>query len=215
MFIARRGQPGLSSRTPLGIATSGLADIKCERFLRRIGFAVPASCNDAGYRTDMPVARNNQGGYRAVRSCFMQVVPETGSITCGGCRSMSPLTVFLSRFYGLSCLLMCAVLVGKPKASLEAIKSMSPGLILVTGILTMIAGAAAVVGHTVFSGGALPVAVTLLGWVTLIKGVVLMAAPPRALNTFYRTMHYPARFRLYMAACLAFSAWLTVTAFTA
>jgi hypothetical protein len=130
---------------------------------------------------------------------------------------MPPLTVFLGRFFGLSCLLMCAALLARPKASLEAIESMKeiPGLALGTGIITMIGGTAAVVGHNVWSGGALPVAVTLLGWVTLIKGVALMAAPPRTLTTFYRALNYPARFRLYMAAAVAFSAWLTVTAFLA
>ena len=128
---------------------------------------------------------------------------------------MSPLTIFLGRFFGLSCLVMCAVLFARPRESLEAIASMkeSPGLILVTGIFTMIGGVATVVGHNVWSGGSLPVAVTLLGWLTLIKGVALIAAPPRALTTFYRALHYPARFRLYMAVALAFSAWLTVTAF--
>ena len=128
---------------------------------------------------------------------------------------MSPLTVFLGRFFGLSCLLMCAALFARPKESVAAIKSMkdSPGLVLVTGMITMIGGAAAVVGHNVWSGGALPVAVTLLGWVTLIKGVALMGAPPRALTTFYRALHYPARFRLYIGVAFAVSAWLTVTAF--
>jgi hypothetical protein len=128
---------------------------------------------------------------------------------------MSPLTLFLGKFFGLSCLLMCVVLVARPKASLEAINSMmeNPGLILVTGIFTLGGGAATVVGHNVWSGGALPVAVTLLGWVTLIKGVVLMATPPRALAALYQALHYPARFRLYMAAALMLSAWLTVTAF--
>jgi hypothetical protein len=128
---------------------------------------------------------------------------------------MSPLTVFLGRFFGLSCLLICAALFARPKESVAAIESMkeSPGLILVTGIFTMIGGVATVVGHNVWSGGALPVAVTLLGWVTLIKGVALMAAPPRALTAFYRTLHYPARFRITMGVAFAFSAWLTVTAF--
>jgi hypothetical protein len=128
---------------------------------------------------------------------------------------MSPLTVFLGRFFGLSCLLMCAVLFTRPKAFLAAMDSIkeSPGLILVTGIFTMGGGVAAVVGHNVWSGGALPVAVTLLGWVTLIKGVALMAAPPRTLTAFYQALHYPARFRLYMGSAFVFSAWLTVTAF--
>nr|WP_294501181.1 hypothetical protein [uncultured Rhodopila sp.] len=128
---------------------------------------------------------------------------------------MSPLTLFLGRFVGLSCCLMCAVLAARPKASLAAIASMmeSPGLILLTGICTTAAGAALVVGHTVWSGGALPVAVTLLGWLTLIKGVALMAAPPHALTQFYRKLRYPEWFRFYMAAALVFSAWLAVTAF--
>ena len=130
---------------------------------------------------------------------------------------MSPLTLFLGKFLGLSCLLMCAVLVARPKASLDAINSMmeSPGLILVTAIFTMAGGAALVIGHNVWSGGALPVAVTVLGWLTLIKGVALMAMPPRALTAFYQALNYPAWFRPYMAAALVFSAWLTVTAFLA
>jgi hypothetical protein len=130
---------------------------------------------------------------------------------------MPSLTIFLGRFIGLSCLLMCAVLVARPRTSLEAISSMmeSPGLILVTGIFTMAGGAAMVVGHNIWSGGALPVAVTLLGWLTLIKGIALMAMPPRALIAFYRALNYPAWFRPYMALALAFSAWLTLTAFLA
>ena len=79
----------------------------------------------------------------------------------------------------------------------------------------MAVGAAMVVGHNVWSGGALPVAVTLLGWLTLIKGVALMATPPHALTAFYHALHYPAWFRPYMTAALALSAWLTVTAFPA
>ena len=128
---------------------------------------------------------------------------------------MSPLTIFLGRFFGLSCLLMCAVLVTRPKASLEAINALTanPGLILVTDIFTMAAGAAMVVGHNVWSGRVLPGGGDAARWLTLIKGVVLMAATPRALSAIYRALHYPERFRLIMAAGLAFSVWLTVTAF--
>jgi hypothetical protein len=88
----------------------------------------------------------------------------------------------------------------------------SPGLVQVTGNIT-VDGGATVVGHNVWSGGALPVAVTLLGWMTLIKGLVLMTAPPRVLSEFCRAPHYPARSRLIMAVALTFSRWLTFTAF--
>jgi hypothetical protein len=59
------------------------------------------------------------------------------------------------------------------------------------------------------------VAVTLLGWVTLIKGFAIIATPPHTLSAFYRMLHYPARFRLCMAGAGVFSAWLTVAAFMA
>jgi hypothetical protein len=128
---------------------------------------------------------------------------------------MTPLTIFLGRFFGLSCLLMCAALFARPKAFRAAIDSMrdSPGLVLVTGLFTMSGGVAAVVGHNIWSGGALPVAVTLLGWATLIKGLAITAIPWSALTGFYRALHYPARFRLYTATAFALSAWLTAAAF--
>src|ERR1039458_9280524 len=108
---------------------------------------------------------------RAIGPGPAEATLEAQFITGGGCRPMPPLACFLGRFFGLSCLVMCAALFARPRESLESIESMKeiPGLVLVTGILTMVGGVAAVVGHNVWSGGALPVTVTLLGWVTLIK----------------------------------------------
>jgi hypothetical protein len=128
---------------------------------------------------------------------------------------MSSLTLFLGKLLGVSCSLMCLILMARPKASLEAINSMmeSPGLMLVTGIFTLGGGTAMVVGHNIWSGGALPVAVTVLGWLMLTKGIALMAIPQRMLNDCYRALHYPDRFRLFMIPNLAFSVWLTLAAF--
>lgn len=128
---------------------------------------------------------------------------------------MSPLTLYLGKFFAIFCLLMCAVMFARPKAALDAVASMmaSPGLLLVTGISTMAAGVATVLAHNVWSGGALPVAVTVLGWLMLIKGVALMAVPPHALGAFYRVVRTPERFRLFMGADLLVSLWLTWLAF--
>jgi hypothetical protein len=125
--------------------------------------------------------------------------------------------LFLGRFLGLSCFLMCTVLVARPKASLESISSMmeSPGLILVTGIFNIAGGAAMVVGHNVWSGGALPVAVTLFGLVDADQGRRpngdALACTDRLLPGAALSGVVPP----YMAAALVFSAWLTVTAFLA
>jgi len=130
---------------------------------------------------------------------------------------MSPLTLFLGRFFGLFCLVLCGVLFVRPKASLEAIADTmrSPGLLLVTGIVTLAAGTATVIAHDVWTGGALPIAVTLFGWLMLIKGVALMAVPPHALSAFYRVVRTPGQFRAFMAVDIALSLWLTYAAFTA
>jgi hypothetical protein len=130
---------------------------------------------------------------------------------------MSPLSLYLGRFFGLALVLMCLAFVVRPKGALAAIAAMvdSPDLILVTGIMTMTAGAAAVIGHNLWSGGAVTIAVTVLAWVTLIKGFALIALPPGALATLYGVLGYPQRFRLVMALGLAFGLWLSWAAFSA
>jgi hypothetical protein len=120
---------------------------------------------------------------------------------------MSPLTLFLGKFFGLFCLLLCLAMVARPKSALAAIQSImgSPGLLLLTGVTTSAAGVAAVLGHNVWSEGPLSLAVTLLGWMTLVKGVALMAVPPSVLRALYSTLQYPQRFRLIMGAAMAWS----------
>ena len=112
---------------------------------------------------------------------------------------------------------MCAALAARPKSALAAISSMmdQPGLLLVTGIFTTAGGAAMVVGHNLWTGGALTIAVTALGWVVLIKGFAIMAVPPPALAAFYRIVGYPRRFQLVMVVGFAASLWLTVAGFMA
>jgi hypothetical protein len=130
---------------------------------------------------------------------------------------MSPLTLYLGKFFGLSCLLVFAVLAIRPRSSQAAITALvgDPALMLITGIVTTAAGVATVIAHNIWSGGALPVVVTLFGWITLLKGLALMAAPPSWLRGLYRSVYGARRFHLVMAAGTAFSAWLTVIAFRA
>jgi hypothetical protein len=135
---------------------------------------------------------------------------------CERINEMSPLTLFLGKFFGSVWFVTCAVCLARPKAILEAANSMaeSPGLLLVAGIFTMAAGVATVIGHNIWSGGALPVAVTLLGWIMLIKGFVLMALPPETLIASYGFLTSGRRFRLVMIPSLVLSAWVTAMAFS-
>jgi hypothetical protein len=50
-------------------------------------------------------------------------------------------------------------------------------------------------GHNVWSGGALPVVVTLVGWVALIKGLLLLFLSPEAAAGLYLGgLHYEQPF---------------------
>jgi len=130
---------------------------------------------------------------------------------------MPPLTILLGKILGLIYLITCVVCLARPKASLDATNSLAenPGLLLVSGIFTMAAGVATVIGHNVWSGGVLPTAVTALGWMMLVKGIVLMVAPPQVLLAWYSFLRSPQRFRLLMIPATLFAAWVTVLAFTA
>jgi hypothetical protein len=128
---------------------------------------------------------------------------------------MSPLTLYLAKFYGVFCLLMTATLAARPRTSLQAINALmaNRGLVLVAGIAAMGGGVAAVIGHNVWSGGALALVVTLFGWVTLIKGFALIALDPSELAALYRALRYPERFRVAMVFALVLSVGLTAAAF--
>lgn len=130
---------------------------------------------------------------------------------------MSPLTILLGKIVGLTYLVTCLVSLIRPKAVLEVSKSIAedPGLLLVSGIFTMAGGVATVVGHNVWSGGFLPVSVTVLGWMMLAKGLALMVAPPEMLAASYGFLHSPQMLRLVMVPATLFAAWVTVMAFAA
>lgn len=68
-----------------------------------------------------------------------------------GSPHVSPLTVLFGKIVGLTYLITCLVCLVRPKAVLEASKSVveDPGLLLVSGIFTMAGGVATVIGHNV------------------------------------------------------------------
>jgi hypothetical protein len=84
---------------------------------------------------------------------------------------MSPLTTFLSRLIGLFSILVSLSLVTHKQATLETLTALvhNPPLLLTFGMVWLITGLAMVLGHNVWSGGALPVIVTLVGWLILLR----------------------------------------------
>ncbi|MFI4889031.1 MAG: hypothetical protein ACHQIL_00715 [Steroidobacterales bacterium] len=88
-------------------------------------------------------------------------------------------------------------------------------LVFFLGVVTLAAGLAMVLAHNVWSGGALAVIVTVIGWLTLIKGAMFLILAPEAETAFFlNRLHYREFFYVYAAIALAFGVYLTYGGFS-
>jgi hypothetical protein len=127
---------------------------------------------------------------------------------------MSQLTVFLARLLGLFTVLVIAAMLLRGSALVDAALTDQP-VMLTYGIISLALGLAMVLGHNVWSPGALPVVVTLVGWLILVKGLVLVLVSPEAMTRFYAHAQYRENFNLYLLPSLVIGLYLTWAGFTA
>jgi len=129
---------------------------------------------------------------------------------------MLPRTLFLSRLIGLYCILVALSMITRKQVTLESVTALlhDPSMILILGVITLGAGLAMVLAHNIWSGGALVVIVTLVGWITLIKGLLFLFLPPEVEAGFFlRQLHYQELFYLYGAISLVLGIYLTYGGF--
>jgi hypothetical protein len=126
---------------------------------------------------------------------------------------MSRLTVYLARLIGLFTVLLVAALLTRGSAVVESAMADGP-LMLTYAIISLALGLAMILGHNVWSGGALPVVVTLVGWLILAKGLLLLFLTPEPLTRLFERMHYGEHMYLYLAPALVIGLYLTWAGFT-
>jgi hypothetical protein len=127
---------------------------------------------------------------------------------------MSRLTVFLARSLGLFMVLLVAGLLARGGAAIETTAADGP-VMLSYGIISLAIGVAMIVGRNVWSGGLLPVVVTLLGWLIFAKGLLLLVLSPGALSGMMLQMRYAEHYRVLFAPALLIGLYLTWAGFTA
>jgi hypothetical protein len=90
-------------------------------------------------------------------------------------RRISSTTIFLGRLLGLYLVAISTGMLANRRRTLATLDEMarSGPWMLFSGMVATAAGLAIVLAHNVWSGGALPVVVTLVGWAALLKGVAL------------------------------------------
>jgi len=127
---------------------------------------------------------------------------------------MSRLTVFLARFIGLFTILLLVGLLVRGSATVEA--AVADGSLMLTyAIISLATGVAMILGHNIWSGGALPMVVTLVGWLIFAKGLLLLFLTPEALTGVFGRMQFGEHMYLYLAPALVIGIYLTWAGFTA
>jgi vacuolar-type H+-ATPase subunit I/STV1 len=129
---------------------------------------------------------------------------------------MSPRTVFLSRLLGLYYILAALSMILHKRSFVETVTALlhnSP-VMFVVGIITLATGLAMVLAHNIWSGGTVAVVVTLIAWITLIKGVLfLFLSPEMQATLFISNLHYAQLFYMYAAISLVLGVYLTYGGF--
>jgi len=130
---------------------------------------------------------------------------------------MSPRTLFLSKLIGLYCILVALSMMTRRQATVETVTTLlqSPPIMFIVGIITLAAALALILAHNVWSGGALAVVVTLVGWIALIKSLFFLFLPPEMeAELFLRQLHYQQLFYLYGAISFVLGVYLSYKGFT-
>lgn len=124
-------------------------------------------------------------------------------------------TAFLGRLIGLYCILVCLALAAHKQASVEAVNALihNPASMLILGVIALATGLAMVLAHNVWSGGALPVVVTLVGWISLVKGLVFLVLTPDAVVAYMNALRYEELFYVYMVFDILLGLYLTIAGF--
>jgi hypothetical protein len=96
---------------------------------------------------------------------------------------------------------------------------MSPRTIYLSrliGLFTLVVTASMIVlAHQVWRGGTLPVVVTLLGWMILLRGVVLLLLSQPATVRLVAWFRFDELFYLYLGLAVALGVYLTILGFLA
>jgi hypothetical protein len=129
---------------------------------------------------------------------------------------MLALSKFLGEFIGLFAVIVALAMMLRKTYWLAAIDGLlgNPGLLMVTAVFTVMFGLWLVLAHNIWSGPPPTIAVTVLAWGSLAKGVSLLVLSGPAMARVYRGFGLAPLYHFYLAVLLALGAWLTYASFT-
>ncbi len=111
-------------------------------------------------------------------------------------------TNFLARLLGLYCIVVALFMFTHKAVTVEIVTGLlrSPAQLFMIGLAGFACGLAMVLSHNVWSGGVLPVAVTVVSWLSLVKSLALLFLSSTAASVFFlEVLHYAQLFYAYVS----------------
>ena len=129
---------------------------------------------------------------------------------------MSPLTIFLAKLLGLYCTIFALAMMTRKQNAVATVKAIvaNPPVLFFAEAISLVCGLAMIIGHNIWSGGALPVVVTLVGWLMVIRGAGLLALSPAGAAKLLEVLRYERLFYFYMGGTLVLGLYLTWAGFS-
>ena len=127
---------------------------------------------------------------------------------------MFQITRFLARLIGIFAIVVVAATLARGSAMIQSMVG-NDSIMFVLAMIGLAGGLAMVLAHNVWSGGLLPVVVTIVGWLILAKGLLLLFLTSERLAQLLELMHYGKYFYLFVAPAFVIGAYLTWAGFTA
>jgi hypothetical protein len=125
-------------------------------------------------------------------------------------------TTFFAKLMGFSLVLLALAMLATRQSTIETMNAFfaDAPLMWITGVFTMMFGLTIVILHNRWSGGPLPIIVTLYGWIAVLKGASFIFFPPSAQAGFYQALHFDSFLTGYAIVALIIGAYLIYAAFT-
>jgi len=129
---------------------------------------------------------------------------------------MTSRTLYLARLLGLFASILGLAELAQKRSFIETATLLvhDRPLLLVLGMVGLIAGLAMVLAHNIWSGGPVPILVTLFGWIILLRGILLLFLSPEAAAGLLEVVRFEDLFYVYSAITIALGLYLAYAGFS-
>jgi len=124
-------------------------------------------------------------------------------------------TRFLARLIGIYSLVVALSLTVHKAAVITLVGELvqSPPILLLGGLIALLAGLAMVLAHNIWAGGVTAFLITLIGWLLLARGLLMVFISPSGALAVYEALRFAQLFPGYVSILFLLGGVLTAAGF--